>query len=273
MPASALALVLAAAILHASWNLLLARARDPEAATAVAILVAVLAYAPVAALVWRIEPAAWPYLGATAVLHLAYTALLAAAYRRAELSVVYPVSRGTAPVLVLVVGVTALGAETSVGQALGICVVALGVFLVQGPRRRSATGFVFGLALAAVIASYTLVDKRGIPHASPFAYLEISMLLTAVAYTALLARLRGRSALTAELTPASAAAGLATFGAYGLVLAALQRAPAAPVAAVRETSIVIAAALAAAVLGETVGRLRLVGAVVVAAGVALISAS
>jgi drug/metabolite transporter (DMT)-like permease len=273
MPASALALVLAAAILHASWNLLLARARDPEAATAVAILVAVVAYAPVAALVWRIERPAWPYLAATAVLHLAYTALLAAAYRRAELSVVYPVSRGTAPVLVLVVGAMALGEDTSAGQALGVCVVGLGVFLVRGFRPSSPAGVVFGLVLAAVIASYTLVDKRGIPYASPFAYLEVSMLLTAVAYTTALARLRGRSALRAELTPAAAAAGLATFGAYGLVLAALQRAPAAPVAAVRETSIVIAAGLAAAVLGERVGPLRIAGAALVVAGVALISLS
>jgi drug/metabolite transporter (DMT)-like permease len=274
MPASALALTLAAAVLHASWNLLIARARDPEAAAAVAIVVALVAYAPVAALVWRIERAASPYLAATAVLHLAYTALLAAAYRRAELSVVYPVSRGTAPVLVLVVGATALGVATSAGQALGVCLVALGIFLVQGLRRASSpTGLAFGLLLAGLIAAYTLVDKRGIEHASPFAYLEVSMLLTGLGYTAALAWLRGPSALRAELTPASAAAGLATFGAYGLVLAALQRAPAAPVAAVRETSIVIAAALAALVLGEAVGPLRLAGAALVAAGVALISLS
>lgn len=272
MPASALALALAAAVLHAGWNLLLARARDPEAAAAVAIVVALVAYAPVAALVWRIERAAWPYLAATAVLQLAYWALLAAGYRRAELSVVYPVSRGTAPVLVLVVGAAALGAATSAGQALGVCLVGLGIFLVQWRgRAASATGLAFGLVIAAVIAAYTLVDKRGIEHASPFAYLQVSMLLTGVVYTAALVRLRGARALRAEVKPASAAAGLATFGAYGLVLAALQRAPAAPVAAVRETSIVIAAGLAAAILGEAVGPVRLTGAVLVAAGVAVIS--
>ena len=274
MPASAVALTLAAAFLHAGWNLLLARARDPEAATAVALLVALVAYAPVAALVWRIESPAWPYLLATTFLQLAYTALLAAAYRRAELSVVYPVARGTAPVLVLVVGVAALDAAASLGQAAGVCLVAAGILLVRGVRPASrAAGVLFGLAIAAFIAAYTLVDKHGIRYAAPFAYLEISMLLPGIGYAAALAWLRGPGVLRAEVTLASVVAGLATFGAYGLVLAALQRAPAASVAAVRETSIVIAAALAALVLGEAVGPLRVIGAVVVAGGVALISLS
>ena len=101
MPAVALAFAIAAAFLHAFWNLLLARARDPEAATAVMLLIALLAYAPVAALTWDLERPAIPYLVVTSFLQLVYTALLAAAYRRAELSVVYPISRGTAPVLVL----------------------------------------------------------------------------------------------------------------------------------------------------------------------------
>lgn len=274
MPASALALALAAAFLHAFWNLLLARARDVEAATAVALVVALAAYAPVAALTWRVEAPAWPYLLATTFLQLFYTALLAAAYRRAELSVVYPIARGTAPVLVLVVGAVALGAGTSLGQALGVCLVAAGILLVRGLRRvADPIGVVLGLAIAVFIAAYTLVDKHGIRYAAPFAYLEISMLLPALGYAAALAALRGLPALRAEVTPASVAAGLATFGAYGLVLAALQRASAASVAAVRETSIVIAAGLAAVVLGEPVGPLRLVGAVLVAGGVALISVS
>jgi len=273
VPASALALTLAAAILHASWNLLLARARDPQAATAVAMVVGLVAYAPVAALVWRIDSPAWPYLALTSVLQLAYTTLLAAAYRRAELSVFYPVARGTAPVLVLA-GTVALGAATSPGQALGVCVVALGIFLVRGRAGASSpVSLAFGLALAAFIAAYTVVDKQAIPHASPFAYLEVSMVLTGVAYASALGWRRGTGALRAELTPASVAAGLAVFGAYGLVLVALQRAPAAPVAAVRETSIVIATGLAGLVLGEKVGGIRILGAIVVAAGVALVSAS
>jgi drug/metabolite transporter (DMT)-like permease len=272
MSSVALALTLTAAGLHAGWNLLLARARDVESATAVMLVVALLAYAPVAAATWRFESEAVPFLIASGVLQLAYVALLAAAYRRAELSVVYPISRGVAPVLVLVVGVLALGSGTSARQAAGVCLVGLGIVLVRGLGRDADwTGVTFGLVIAGTIAAYTLIDKRGVEHAAPFVYLELSMLLPGIAYTATVAARRGRRALTAEISPSIGLAGLATFGAYGLVLAALQRAPAASVAAVRETSIVIATALAAVVLGERVTGRRLLGALVVAAGVALIS--
>src|SRR5919204_4571310 len=80
MPASALALALAAAFVHALWNVLIARARDPEAATAVAIVVAVLAFAPVAAIVWDVRARVWPFVLASGALELVYFALLAAAY-------------------------------------------------------------------------------------------------------------------------------------------------------------------------------------------------
>jgi drug/metabolite transporter (DMT)-like permease len=273
VPAVALAFAIAAAFLHAFWNLLLARARDPEAATAVMLLFALVAFAPVAALTWHLQPPAIPYLVVTSFLQLVYTALLAAAYRRAELSVVYPIARGTAPVLVLLVGIAALGAGTSAHQAAGVCLVGLGVVLVRGLKRKAdPVGVIFGLVLAGFIAAYTLVDKHGIRYAAPFVYLELSMILPGVGYALLLARLRGGwRSLSAEVSPATALAGFATFGAYGLVLAALARAPAASVAAVRETSIVIAAGFAAFVLREQVGVVRLGGAVLVAAGVALIS--
>ncbi|HYM63078.1 MAG TPA: DMT family transporter [Gaiellaceae bacterium] len=272
MPAAALAFAIAAAFLHAFWNLLLAKARDPEAATAVMLCFALVAYAPVAALTWHLERAAIPYLVVTSFLQLVYTALLAAAYRRAELSVVYPISRGTAPVLVLLVGIAALGAGTSAQQAAGVCLVGLGILLVRGLKRKAdLVGVIFGLVLAGFIAAYTLVDKDGIRYAAPFVYLELSMILPAVGLTLLVARLRGWRSLVAEVRPATALAGFATFGAYGLVLAALARAPAASVAAVRETSIVIAAGFAAIVLREQVGAVRLGGAVLVALGVALIS--
>jgi drug/metabolite transporter (DMT)-like permease len=272
VPVSALLLALGAAFLHAFWNLVLARAWDPEAAAAVALVVAEAVFAPVAAAGWRLDAGVWPYLLASGVFELAYFALLAAAYARAELSVVYPLARGTAPVLVLVVAVVALGAPRSWAQAVGTCLVALGILLVRGLGRPArAAGVGFGLAIAACIAAYTLVDNSGIEHGNPISYLELSMLLPTVAYTAAVVRWRGSGALRSEARLPIVLAGLATFGAYALVLAALERAPAAPVAAVRETSIVIATALAGVVLGERVTRSRLAGATVVVAGVAVIS--
>jgi drug/metabolite transporter (DMT)-like permease len=272
VPLDALLLALAAAFLHAFWNLLIARAKDSESATAVALLVALVAYAPVATLTWRFDTAAIPYIAVTSVLQLGYVILLAAAYGRAELSVVYPIARGTAPVLVLVVGVAALGIGTSPAQALGVALVGTGVLLVRGLRRRAdPAGVLFGLAIACFIAGYTLVDKYGIRYAAPFVYLELAMLVSGLGYSAGVARVRGREALRAAFGWSTVAAGLATFGAYGLVLAALQRASAASVAAVRETSIVIAAGLAGLVLKEPVGPERLAGAVLVATGVVVLA--
>jgi drug/metabolite transporter (DMT)-like permease len=272
VPAGALGLALAAAGVHALWNLLLARARDPQAATAVALGIAVVAFAPVAALTWEVEGDAVPYVVASAVLELGYFALLAAAYARAELSLVYPLARGLAPVLVLIVAVTALGAGTSAPQVAGVLAVGGGVVLVRGlSGERDATGAVLAVGVAACIAGYTLVDKEGLRFADPLPYLWLVLLPVAAAYAAAQARSRGGAALRAELSGPTVAAGLAMFGAYALTLAALRLADAAAVAAVRESSVVIATALAAVMLHERVTRERLAGAGLVAAGVGAIA--
>jgi drug/metabolite transporter (DMT)-like permease len=129
----------------------------------------------------------------------------------------------------------------------------------------------FWLPIAGCIAAYTLIDKHGIRYSTPLVYLELSMIVPALVYAAAVAVAHGRETLRGEMNAASFVAGLATFGAYALVLAALQRASAASVAAVRETSVVIATALAALVLKEPVGPPRLAGVLFVAVGVALIS--
>jgi uncharacterized membrane protein len=271
VPPTALGLALAAAFVHALWNLLLARARDVEAATAVALVVAVLAFAVPAAVFWRVDGRVWPYAAGSAALELVYFALLAAAYRRAEFSVVYPIARGSAPVLVLLVAVGVLGASTSWPQAAGVALVAGGIVLVRGFRAGTREGVAFGLVIGCCIAAYTLVDKDGIRYANPVSYLELTMVPPTIAYAAAVATTKGFGAVRAEANPAAVVAGLATFGAYALALAALQRAPAASVAAVRETSVIIATALAAVFLKERVGWVRLAGAGAVAAGIALLS--
>jgi drug/metabolite transporter (DMT)-like permease len=267
MPTSALLLALAAAFVHALWNVLLARARDPRAATAVALLVAEVVFAIPTWAAWNVHAAVWPFLLASGALQLAYFTLLVAAYRVAPLSVVYPIARGTAPVLVLIFGVVALGRGTSVGQVFGVCLVGAGILLVRGLRPTVGRGVALGLVIACTIAVYTLVDKQGVTHAGALPYLELSMLGPALVYAATVPRAR----LRAELHPATIVAGVATFGAYCMVLLALQRASAASVAAVRETSVVVTALLASRFLVEPVSRSRLAGAVLVAGGIALVS--
>ena len=271
MPTSALALALGAAFLHALWNLLLVRAPDVEAATAVALPVGIVAFAPVAALAWDPDPKVWPYLAATSLLQLTYFVLLTAAYSRADLSFVYPIARGSAPVIVLIAALVVLGETASAGQVAGILTIAAGVLLVRGIRGSATAGdLALALAVGICIAAYTLVDSRGIRYASPVVYQELSMIPAALGFLFLTLRRRGRRAVRDAVGPASVAAGLATFGAYILVLAALARAPAASVAAVRETSVVIATILAVPLLHERVGAGRLAGAVLVVAGVVLL---
>ena len=272
MPALALALALVAAFAHAFWNLLIARAREVEAATAVALVAAIVLFAPLAAWTWDVRWRALPFVAASGSLHLLYFALLAAAYRRFELGVVYPVARGSAPVLVLLAGVAFLGTGLDARQALGVVLVGLGVLLVRGFGDADLGGVAAGLAVAACIAAYTLVDKHGIRHASAPAYLELALLVPAATYAGAIGGRRGVGVLKAELRPSTVLAGAAMFGAYGLTLAALRLAPAAAVAAVRETSVVIATVLAALVLGETPPRTRLAGAAVVVAGVFVLGA-
>jgi drug/metabolite transporter (DMT)-like permease len=258
-------------VIHAVWNLLLAGARDSQAATAVALVVATLAGAPAAAATWRVDRDVWPYLVASAALEIVYFALLATAYSRSELSVVYPLARGLAPVFVLIGTVAVTSASTSAPEAGGVCLVAAGVLLVRGLGHARAEGALFGIAIAICIASYTVVDKHGIAHASPMAYNELVTIGLTLAYVGWFALARGTRPMRAEIGPHTIVGGCATFAAYSLVLFALRLAPAPSVAAVRETSVLVATALAAVFLRERVTLVRLAGAVFVVGGVALLS--
>jgi drug/metabolite transporter (DMT)-like permease len=263
--------VLASAGLHAFWNWLVADARDSHATGAVALLTAAVVFAPVALLTWDVDGSAWPYIAASAALELTYFALLAAAYERADLSFVYPIARGAAPVLVLAVSVVALGVSITGGEAAGVLAIAAGVLLVRGVGRGAGTGLGLALGVAACIAGYTLVDDEGVRHAGALSYFEAVLLLTAPIYAGAVFVARGGSALRAAVNPKAAAAGVAMFAAYALALAALETAEAAPVAALRETSVVMATAAAAIAGRERVPVSRFAGAVIVVAGVALIA--
>jgi drug/metabolite transporter (DMT)-like permease len=275
VPLDAVALALGAAFLHAGWNVLLAGSRDVQSSTAGLLVWGVALLAVPALITGGVSADAVPYIAASAVLELCYFVLLARAYDGGEVSVIYPIARGSAPVVVLVFGAIALKEGVPAGAVVGVVLVALGVLLVglgvfpfhlarenALPRR----DVLFGLAIGLVIASYTLVDSEGVERADPIAYLALVVAPCALAYP-FVAKTRPDVGLRTALTAA------ATFGAFLMVLAAFRLAPAAPVAAVRESSVVIAALLAAVVLREPVDGRRLGGAVAVAAGVAAIALS
>jgi uncharacterized membrane protein len=271
----ALALALGAAFLHAGWNVLLAGSRDTAAATAGVLVYGVGLLAVPALVTGGVSGEAVPFIAASAALELVYFVLLARAYAGGELSVIYPIARGSAPVVVLVFGATALNENVSAGAAVGVLAIATGVLLVGLVDLRTRAGTQidsplrdvwFGLAIGAVIASYTLVDSEAVEHADPIAYLALVIAPCALAYP-FVAKTRPDLGVRSALTAA------ATFGAFLMVLAAFRLAPAAPVAAVRESSVVIAALLAAAVLQEAVSVRRIAGALCVVAGVAAIAYS
>ena len=169
----------------------------------------------------------WPFLVVTSLLQLTYFVLLTTAYGRAELSFVYPIARGSAPVLVLLGGVVVLGEAASAAQVGGVLLVAGGVLLVRGIRGPAAFGdLALALAIGVCIAAYTLLDQRGVEYASPVVYQELSMIPVAIAFLAyVLGATRHGRPCGPRSGSRAAAAGLATFGAYILVLAALSRAP------------------------------------------------
>jgi drug/metabolite transporter (DMT)-like permease len=274
VPPIAFVFALTAAVLHATWNLMLARIRDNDAALGVAMVVGPLALLPIALTRWRMDAGALPYVALSSLFELAYFALLASSYRRAELSLVYPIARGLAPVFVLIGSVLFLGAVPGPIAVLGILTVAVGVLLVRGIRApaKLADVLVAG-TIAVTISGYTLIDQQGLHHADTLSYLVLVVLIPGSIYLAFVASRGGWARVRRAATPQVLGGGIAVVSAYGFVLAALTLAPAASVAAVREVSIVIATGLAAFVLHEHVSRARLLGSVVVFAGIALVVAS
>src|SRR5215218_11386634 len=186
--------------MHAVWNLVLARAKDTEAATAVVLASSVALFAVPAAVTWDVESGAWPYIAGSVAFEVGYLVTLSGALRRGDLSVVYPLARGSAPVLVLAVSAGALGAATSAWQATGVALVAAGVLLVRGLRRADDRAAIpLALACGCCITGYTVVDAHGLDHAAALPYLWTVMGFTALAYLPLVARLRGTAALRAAV--------------------------------------------------------------------------
>ena len=254
---------------------MLAAAPDARAAAALALPIGVALLAPFAVAFWDVDGAALPYVAASALLEGAYFWLLTAGYARGELSAVYPLVRGSAPVLVLALSVAFLGAALSALAAVGVVAVGAGVVAVRGLRQTSS-GAAVGLALlcGATVAGYTLVDNEGVTHAGPVPYLTLVLAPVAVVSLVAARRSRGWVELAAYARHSRAAivvAGIGMVGAYVLTLAALRLAAAAPVAAVRETSVLIAVLAAAAMGQERFDRVRLAAAAAIAAGTAAIA--
>lgn len=273
---SIVALVLLAALLHACWNALIKADGDKFLFMALMAGGSGLIGLTLVPLVPVPAAASWPYIGASVALHTGYKLFLVQAYRHGDLSQVYPIARGVAPLIVTPLAVFFAGDVISLTSAAAIAIIGLGVaslaFRGGPPLAHDPRPVAYALATALFIAAYTLTDGLGARLAgSPHAYAVWLFVLDGVPLTAIVLW-RRRAVLT--LAGAKALRGLAasvmSMTAYWLVIYGMTVAPIGPVAVLRETSVIFAAIIGALMLKEGLGRWRIAAASLVAVGVVML---
>jgi drug/metabolite transporter (DMT)-like permease len=291
MTALAIGLALTAAVLHGTWNVLVKVSGDPMRTFRRATFFAAIATTPIALAAWLLTgrpgltPAAVGLAAVSAALELAYLWFLSAAYRRGEISVVYPIARGSAPLLSVIAGLGLLGERLAPGQLVGVGLLLVGILAVTLPQT-SGRATVPALLTGVAIAAYSAVDRVGVRLSTPWLYgwLLIALLALGLAVSMWLETkvvMRQDSALmtgTAGNDPPpitwrqAAVIGTFMWGGYLLVLAALNIAPLSVVAPVRETAVVAVAVWGIWKLRERKGvPLKLFGATATLVGVVLLA--
>jgi phosphonate utilization associated putative membrane protein len=267
------ATVLFAALLHAGWNVLVKSGTDKAMDNALIPLLGSLVALPVLLVVGWPPAAAWPFLLASAVIHVGYYTALTGAYQHGELGLTYPLMRGTAPLLVALSSTVTLGetlSPLSWAGVLGVCcgVLALGLsrHALDSPR---AVGF--ALANAVVIALYTVVDGLGVrASGDALQYVLALFALNGWPFALIVLVRRGADAAwpyARRRWPVALLGGIASLASYGIALWAMTRAPVATIAALRETSVLFAALLGSWLLKESFNSQRIAGTVFIVAGV------
>lgn len=272
------ALVLLAAALHATWNTLIKVSGDSLVTTAVIMATGsglcslVLPWVPLP------SEASWPYLLASIAIHNIYFVLLLQAYRFADLSQAYPIARGSSPAIVAVLSGVVVGESLDWGQLAGAALVAAGIGSLAGVGSDRShvdpRGVLYALACGLSIGAFALVDAVGVRKSdevfSFILWLTALECIPLVAFT--LVRRRGRILESVRRSGMRALlGGVLAASAYAMVLWSYANGPVAPVAALRETSVVMAALIGALRLGEPFGLRRVLAAVVVVFGVGLLN--
>jgi drug/metabolite transporter (DMT)-like permease len=290
----ALGFIAIAAILHAAWNILLKTAGDPLRTATAGIAAAGLVLIPLDVAGWlalgrpEIPPAAWAIGIASGLVEIAYFVFLAAAYRRGDLSVVYPLARGSAPLIAVVVAVLVLGERLPAPAIGGVALLLGGLLVVQRPwrllsaaSRSDRAGVGFALLTGAMIAAYSSLDRVGVGLTPAWLYQGILWPVCAAGLL-VVAWLRprladGRYRTSPEPLDVGRAVigGFMTLIAYAFVLAALSRAPLVIIAPLRESAVLLASGWGVMRLREAAGRreigLRVSGSVLVLAGAVVLA--
>lgn len=270
MNAAVTALVLFAALLHASWNALLKSGEDRLWSMTIMGLATCLAGVICAPFLPLPHPACWPYMLGSAVLHVGYNAFLIRAYRSGEFGSAYPVARGSSPLLVTFGAALVAGEWPTSTALLGIALVSAGIIsLAFRGRRLPETGIFYALGTGCFIAAYSVTDGiGGRLSGNATAYTLWMCLLWGVTAVPVywLRRRDWRLWRGARRTGTAALGGIVSLLAYGLVIFAMTRAPMGAVSALRETSVLFAVLLGRIVFAEQLSRRRVVSALVIVMG-------
>ncbi|WP_112312004.1 DMT family transporter [Pseudogemmobacter bohemicus] len=267
--------VMAAAFLHALWNALIKLGTSKIGAMVILSVMEIPIGLGVAFFMGPINPASIPWVIAAGMTHFAYKYFLCYAYERGDLSRVYPIARGAAPMLVALAGTFLLTDEMSPRQYLAIAVLAAGILMMargvfSSDENRKLVPFALGSALAT--ASYTLIDGQGARiSGNAVAYIAWVFVADGLIFSLGMLALRGRAVVPGgfQAWKMGTIGAAASFGAYAISVWAMTFAPIALVAALRETSILFAVLIGWLVFGERMSRDKLMAALVIVAGVIL----
>ena len=267
--ALATVLALIAALLHTTWNLLIKTAGNREVAAWGQFVFGGIALAPVLLFIGPPGVDALPYLGISAIVHIVYVFALVKAYQHGLFSLVYPLARGGGALTAAVLGLALLGDSLPAGGWIALGVVTIGIASLMQPGAPRVE-IAFALLTASMIGVYTVIDTAGSRHStSGFSYGITLVLFTGLVLTVvMISRDKGREMrISARLDwRRHLVSGICLALAYSLVLVAVRFAPIGYVATLRESSIVIGAAIGWLFLHERLGRQRLISSVVIALG-------
>ena len=264
--------ILLAAALHAGWNALVKTGLDRFSSILFLGIVQGAIALPLLPFFGLPDPAAWPWVLAGSALHSGYKLALIRAYGHGDLSQVYPLSRGTAPLIVAVAGALLLGERMDLARSASVAVIAVGIMLMAGRGGLTRAGLFWALVTALFTAAYTLADGVGARlSGSPSAFILAMIVLDGLTMLGFGLAARGPAGIAAML-PAwrpGAAAGAMSLASYWIAVWAFTKAPLAMVAALRETSILFAMLIAAFVLKERPTPRRWAAAALILAGVVM----
>ena len=267
--------VIAAAVTHAAWNAIAHGIKDQTLAFALIGVGGIAVGIPLVIVAAMPRGDCWPYLLGSVAIHVFYNLLLMQCYRLGEFSQVYPLARGTSPLVVSILAAIFIHEHLSPPQIAGVLVVSAGLAtLVLAGRRPGRAAFLAAVGTGLTIAAYTTVDGVGVRlSGSPAGYIGWLMVLESLCVP-MFAVIRRRDVLLKQpkrILLAGLAAGALSVLAYGLVLWAQTRGALAPIAALRETSVIFGAIIGTLVFREPFGRTRIAATVLVAAGIILLN--